>query len=309
MQALEENGIGRPSTYAPIIETLRQRKYVRMEKRSFVPTRLGFAVYDYLVDHFPGIMDIEFTARMEEDLDTVEQGERDWVELLREFYGPLRGAAGAGQDGGAGVPGGRGLPGVRRALQVRYSAYGKFAGCENYPECKYTRDLSGLPQAEAAEPEELEEACPECGGQAAGARARASGKFAGCTNYPKCKYIKDLSGRPAAAGAEGAGREVPAVRRAAGGAQQPAGALRGLQRLPQVQVHQGLDRAAGGRSRSPTDLPCEECGKPLVLRAGAAGALPGLLGVPQVPVHAGGDGGGTGRAGAGGRTRPRPEGE
>jgi DNA topoisomerase-1 len=195
VQALEEKGIGRPSTYAPTIETLRSREYVRMEKRNFVPTRLGIAVCDYLVDHFPGIMDVEFTARMEEDLDTVEQGERDWVALLRDFWGTLEGRLAQVKGEGDVYLEGETCPECGGRLRVRYSAYGKFAGCENYPACSYKRDLSGLAQTEAAEPEELEEPCPECGGKLI-VRESRYGKFAGCANYPKCKYTRDLSGRP-----------------------------------------------------------------------------------------------------------------
>ena len=150
---------------------------------------------DYLVDHFPGIMDVEFTARMEEDLDTVEQGERDWVGLLREFYGPMAERLAQVKTEGPAFIEGEVCPEDGGRLQVRYSAYGKFAGCENYPECQYKRDLSGLAQAEAAEPEELEEACPECGGKLL-VRSSRFGKFAGCANYPNCKFTKDLSGRP-----------------------------------------------------------------------------------------------------------------
>jgi DNA topoisomerase-1 len=251
-----------------------------MEKRNFIPTRLGVAVCDYLVDHFPGILDVEFTARMEEDLDTVEQGERDWVALLREFYGPLEERLAQVKteppafldDEICPLDGGR--------LQVRYSAYGKFAGCENYPACEYKRDLSGLAQAEPVEPETLEETCPECGGEL---RVRESrfGKFAGCANYPKCKYTKDLSGRPP--------REAPKAVEGETCPQCGAGLVEragkrgpfvGCSAYPKCRYIKGS--TGGGRPQPVvTELPCEDCGKMLVLRSGRRGPFLGCSGYPK----------------------------
>ncbi len=279
VQALEENGIGRPSTYAPTIETLRTREYVRMEKRSFVPTRLGIAVCDYLVDHFPAIMDVEFTARMEGDLDTVEQGERDWVALLREFYGPLEDRLTQVKGEGETYVEDATCPECGGRLRVRYSAFGKFAGCENYPTCEYKLDLSGLPQVEPSEPEELEEACPECGGKLL-LRTSRFGQFAGCANYPKCKYTRDLSGRPP--------REAPKPVEGETCPQCGAGLVErrgkrgpfiGCSAYPKCRYIKG---SSGARPQPvKTDLPCEDCGKPLVLRQGRRGPFLGCSGYPR----------------------------
>jgi len=278
VQALEENGIGRPSTYAPTIETLRARKYVQMEKRNFVPTRLGIAVCDYLVDNFPAIMDVEFTARMEADLDTVEQGERDWVELLRDFYGGFQARLAEVKTREPEVLEGEVCPECGGRLLVRYSAYGKFAGCEKYPECKYTRDLSGLPSTEDGEPEELEESCPQCGGKLLVRRSRW-GRFAGCANYPECTYKRDLSGRrekqpPRQLEEKCPECGAPLVERA--GRWRP---FVGCSAYPQCRYIQG----AGGRKPGAvaTGLACEQCGKPLVLRSGKRGRFLGCSAYPR----------------------------
>ncbi len=279
VQALEEKGIGRPSTYAPTIETLRVRKYVQMEKRNFVPTRLGIAVCDYLVDNFPTIMDVEFTARMEEDLDTVEQGERDWVALLRDFYAGFAERLAEVQSREPEVLEGETCPECGGRLLVRYSAFGKFAGCESYPECTYKRDLSGSPLAEEGEAEELEEPCPECGGKLLVRRSRW-GRFAGCANYPECTYKRDLSDR---------GEKRPPPKQleetcpecGAPLVQRPGrwGPFVGCSAYPKCRYIKGGE---GRKPRAlPTDLACERCGKPLVLRSGKRGRFLGCSAYPR----------------------------
>ncbi len=189
--ALEENGIGRPSTYAPTIETLRQRQYVRMQKRAFVPTALGFTVNDYLVERFPDIIDVEFTARVEEDLDRVERGEQQWVAVLESFYPDFEAALDKAATAGPRLMEGQKCPECGGQLYERYSAYGKFAGCENYPKCKYTQDLLGdVVKKEAPEP--IDEKCPECGEQLLKRIGPRGQSFIGCSGYPKCRYTRPL---------------------------------------------------------------------------------------------------------------------
>jgi len=278
VQALEEQGIGRPSTYAPTIETLRTREYVHMQKRNFIPTRLGVAVCDYLVDHFPGIMDVEFTARMEENLDTVEQGEQDWVTLLQEFYGPLADRLAQVKGAGETYLEGETCPECDGRLRVRYSAYGKFAGCENYPDCAYKRDLSGLAQAEPEKPEELEETCPECGGKLL-VRTSRYGKFAGCANYPNCKYKRDLSGRPPREAPKELDEKCPRCGATLVERQGRRGPFVGCSAYPKCRYIKG---SSGGRPQPvPTDLLCEECGKSLLLRQGRRGPFLGCSGYPK----------------------------
>jgi DNA topoisomerase I len=197
VRELEENGIGRPSTYAAIIETLRQRKYVRMDKRQFVPTALGFSVSDYLVENFPEIMDVEFTARVEALLDAVEQGDTPWASVLRDFHGPFAERLRVAQDAAPRVLEGEVCPECGGRLLERFSVYGKFAGCEKYPECKYTRDLLG-DVVKRNEPTPTGENCPECGEPLVTRQSRFGRDFTGCSGYPKCKYIKRGDGEKGA---------------------------------------------------------------------------------------------------------------
>jgi len=191
IQALEEKGIGRPSTYATIIETLRQRKYVRMRERAFVPTTVGFAVNDYLTDYFPHIVDIEFTSRVEEDLDKVEEGDVNWIELLRRYYEDLQQQLEAASRNEAPVLEGQTCPRCGGRLLVRYSLHGKFAGCENFPKCDYTVDLSPKPGAkEAAEP--VGRDCPQCGAPLVYRAGWRGQRFIACSGFPKCAYKEQM---------------------------------------------------------------------------------------------------------------------
>ena len=194
VKALEEYGIGRPSTYAPTISTLRDRKYVRLEDKRFYPEDIGEVVVDTLVEHFPEIVDIGFTAKMEEELDDVAEGNANWVDVLDVFYSDFKPRVEKGakdiqppeeeldelcpkcQEEGRG----------EAKLVIKLGRFGRFVGCRNYPECTYTREMSGQTRPE---PELLEETCPECG-RPLMSRVGRYGPFIGCSGYPECKYIK-----------------------------------------------------------------------------------------------------------------------
>lgn len=190
VRELEANGVGRPSTYADIIDTLTRRRYVATEKRQFVPTPLGLSVSDYLVENFPEIMDIEFTAHIEEDLDTVERGERDWREVLREFYGPFETEIEAAESAEPEVLEDTACEECGGRMLVKYSKRGKFAGCEKYPDCTFTIDLSG-DVLERPAVEETEFECPECG-KTLLLRTGRRGRFFGCSGYPECRFTANV---------------------------------------------------------------------------------------------------------------------
>ncbi len=191
IKALEEHGIGRPSTYAATISTIVDRGYVRIEDRRLHPEPVAGIVTDLLVEHFGDYVDLEFTARMEEELDEVARGEREWVPLLQAFYPPLRDRVDEVRRN------------TRRAdftteatdevcseghpMVIRLGRNGRFLACSLYPEHKETRPLPGdEPPPQAGEGE----VCPECGeGTLVGKRGRF-GPFVGCSRYPDCKYIK-----------------------------------------------------------------------------------------------------------------------
>ncbi len=192
VRELEEKGIGRPSTYATIISTIQDRGYVKKDRNYLVPTDLGFLITDLLKESFPEIMNEQFTAEMEKRLDQIEEGKRNWVEDLREFYNRFEEALNRAHVEMKNVKK-EGLevtdekcPQCGSPLVVKYGRFGKFLACSNYPECKFTKPL----------PQEIEytgEKCPECGGNLIIKRGRGGVRFIACENYPKCKYTRPYS--------------------------------------------------------------------------------------------------------------------
>ncbi len=194
IKELEELGIGRPSTYASILGTIiNDRGYVHRERRTLFPTELGMAVTDKLMPFFGDIMDVGFTAQMEDHLDKVEEGELGWVETVREFYEPFkRDLARAKKEMGsekAGVPIGEACPEDGGDLIERRGRFGKFIACSNYPDCKYKRNLPG---SERAEDQPTDEICPTCGRPMVIKHGRF-GKFIACSGYPECKTTKPVT--------------------------------------------------------------------------------------------------------------------
>jgi DNA topoisomerase-1 len=199
VKALEELGIGRPSTYASIISTIQDRGYVRLEDKRFRPEDVGEVVTDGLVEHFSDIVDVHFTARLEEELDEIAEGAMGRVAVLEDFYGPFKEALDqadekweryvleTGEECPRCVQEGRTPPG---RLQKRLGRFGFFIGCSRYADedggCRYIRNLDG---SERPEPTLLDETCPECGRQLM-QRFGRYGPFVGCSGYPDCHYIK-----------------------------------------------------------------------------------------------------------------------
>lgn len=191
VKALEENGIGRPSTYAPTISTLIDRGYVRLEEKRFFPEDVGVVVTDLLTEHFPDIVDVGFTARMEENLDEIAEKRREWVPVLREFYDPFerliekkeleieRPVEATDIE----CP----EPDCDSTMEIRLGRYGRFLSCKRYPDCKGTRQLE---ERSSAEPEVLDELCPQDGKPLVKKMGRF-GPFIGCSGYPDCRYIKE----------------------------------------------------------------------------------------------------------------------
>ena len=181
VRALEERGIGRPSTYAPIIETIKQRGYVEVEDRRMYPTELGVLVNSILVEHFPTVVDVDFTAHLEEDLDKVEEGKEDWVRLLRAFYGPFAEVLHKAEQNIEEVEIapeeiGEPCPRCGHPLVKRRGRFGEFIACSGYPACSYTRPVG------------IGVRCPLDGGEIVERRTRKGRMFYGCANYPACTF-------------------------------------------------------------------------------------------------------------------------
>ncbi|MCB2227143.1 MAG: type I DNA topoisomerase [Desulfarculaceae bacterium] len=199
VKELEEKGIGRPSTYSSIISTLVDRKYVKKLKRQLAPAEMGNVVSDLLVESFPQIMEVDFTAQLEQSLDQVEEGKRDWRKLLDEFYGPFAKALEEAKTGMRQVKG-KGLvtdvdcPTCGKKMAIRLGKHGEFLACSGYPECKttfdFTRDDNGKIVPEEP-PEDPGVTCEKCGAPMAVKKGRY-GPFLACTAYPKCKHVLPL---------------------------------------------------------------------------------------------------------------------
>ncbi len=194
IKTLEELGIGRPSTYASILGTIiNDRGYVRRERKALIPTELGIEVTDFLKPFFPEILDVEFTAQMEDSLDKIEEGDRKWVDTVQEFYArfekDLKKANKEGRNVKVGAPTGEQCPECGKGLVERWSRYGKFIACSAYPECKYKRNLPGNGRAEDQPTDEL---CPACGKPMVIKHGRF-GKFIACSGYPECKTTKPVT--------------------------------------------------------------------------------------------------------------------
>ena len=200
VRELERNGIGRPSTYADILGKLRNRDYVRFEERKFHPTELGCVVVDQLVENFERIMDVSYTARVEERLDRIEAGKEDWVEALDRFWKRFSVELSQAQESMRNIkreetPTDEICDKCGKAMVIKWGRFGRFVACTGYPECRNTKKLAtetgedGTANAASTEPEPTGADCPQCG-SALVRRSGRFGKFVGCGAFPKCRYIK-----------------------------------------------------------------------------------------------------------------------
>jgi DNA topoisomerase-1 len=196
VKALTEFDIGRPSTYASIIHTLQQREYVVVDKKRFVPTDVGRIVSRFLTEYFTRYVDYQFTAGLEDTLDAIARGEKDWIPVLDEFWQPfIRQVEDIDEQVRRKDVTTEILedlcPKCQQPLAIRLGKRGRFVGCTAYPECDYTKDLSDN-ASEANEPEVVADRnCPECSSPLHIKTGRY-GRFIGCSNYPNCKFIEPL---------------------------------------------------------------------------------------------------------------------
>lgn len=186
IKSLDENGIGRPSTYAPIISNILQRDYIEREKKSLKPTQLGMVVSDLISEHFKPIVDVKFTAGFEKQLDKIGAGDLEWVKTIEEFYNGFESLYKKAEESldGKHVK----VPVIEtdvvcekcgRKMVVRSSKFGKFLACPGYPQCKNTKPM---PEDEVSQP------CPKCGAKLIKRTSKKGKKFYGCSNYPNCDF-------------------------------------------------------------------------------------------------------------------------
>ena len=199
VKVLEEKGIGRPSTYAAITSKIQDREYVVKENGRFLPTEMGRMVNQVLIKSFPDILDVQFTARMEDKLDNIADGKAKRVKVLEDFYEPFKEALDAAPDA---------IYNAKKEMEeisdevcekcgspmiVKWGRYGKFLGCSGYPECENIKPYKNNGEEPAPEPEPTDEVCDKCGKPMVIKRSRKGGRFLACTGYPECKNAKSIS--------------------------------------------------------------------------------------------------------------------
>ena len=278
IKELEQRGIGRPSTYAPIVETIKDHGYVELKERRLHPTRIGEAVNTIMVDHFKVISDDAYTKELETRLDQVESGKQEWVPVVSDFYGPLQKMLVAAEEA---TPSDTDevCPECKEGHLVRKaSRYGPFMGCSRYPKCKFRRALT--PNGELPEPKLLEEACPLCG-KPLQLRTGRYGEFIGCSGYPDCKFIK----RDAAAEAKPTGEKCPSC--GEGNLVERTGRFGpfvACSRYPECKYRANIGKD-GKAAEGPKllDEMCPICGKPMVERRGRYGMFKSCSDYPKCP--------------------------
>ncbi|MEW6354811.1 MAG: type I DNA topoisomerase [Planctomycetota bacterium] len=290
---LERNGIGRPSTYAPIISTIQERGYVRQMKRKFHATELGILVTDKLVKHFPDLLNVEFTSRMEGDLDHIEDKGEDWRKILEGFYGKFSADLDRAKTEMASEKEDAEMAEQKcekcgKPMVVRWSKRGKFLGCSGYPDCDFTLSLDeeGAP----AEPETTDAKCPKCESPMVVRQSRR-GKFLGCSKYPDCKGTRPIDGgdpkpppQQTDIKCEKCGK--PMVIRVS-----RRGPFLGCSAFPRCRnakpLPEDMKKEGGQETQTPrkkpevTDVECSECGAPMVIRDGRRGRFLGCSKYPK----------------------------
>lgn len=294
VKELEEKGIGRPSTYATILSTIQEREYVRLEKGRFSPTELGMLVTDLLVKNFPRILDVAFTASMENELDGIEEGKTNRLDILQNFYSPFEAElkqAGAemrrvkGQE----IPTDVVCDKCQSPMVIKWGKNGEFLACSNYPACRNTMNFSRGDDGQIVPAEavaaETGKTCDKCGKPMVLKQGRF-GPFLACTGYPECKNtVNPRDETPAAEGAEGAPAPVcekcgkPMITRRG-----RFGPFLGCSGYPECKniVRQTRSGAPAAPAPPPeiTDIACDKCGKPMAIRRGRFGRFLGCTGYP-----------------------------
>jgi DNA topoisomerase-1 len=281
IKALEKEAIGRPSTYAPIIQTIQDRGYVDQHDRRFRATDLGMAVNDLLVEQFPKILDLKFTAHMEGKLDEIASAKADMVKVLDEFYYPFQEELRAAETHmeRVQIPTSEICHLCGAPMVLKFGKTGQFLGCSKYPECKATRPIGGQPRADAVTSEHY---CPKCSKPLLIRENKRGEKFYSCSGFPECKesFNIDSDGNPVRSVVETEHKcekcGKPMVMR-----QGRRGAFIGCTGYPKCRNAMPLDDQ--GRPVPPVkvDVPCPKCGGAMAVRTGRRGPFLGCTKYPK----------------------------
>ena len=272
IKALEENGIGRPSTYAPTLSTIQDRKYINKEKGRIHPTELGLRVNALLNEHFPDIVNLGFTAEMEQEFDEISRGEREWVPVIREFYDPFQEALDKASEAIPDEASGLVCEKCGEPMTVKAGRNGRFLSCSGYPKCKNAKPLPGQ------EPEETDIFCEKCERPMV-IKVGRYGKFLSCTGYPECKNARPLPGdereQPEETDEVCEKCESPMVIRSG-----RRGKFLACTAYPKCKNTRPLP---GDEREQPekTDEACEKCASPMVIRSGRRGKFLACTAYPK----------------------------
>ncbi len=279
IKALEKESIGRPSTYAPIIQTIQARGYVEQKERRFHGTPLGMVVTDLLVEHFPKIMDVQFTAKMEGELDQIAEHKAQMQTVLEEFYTPFHEALKIAekQMQRAALPSDVKCPDCGSPMQVKFSSKGQFLGCSKYPECKATQPLSG--ERQKAEPTDF--SCAKCSKPLL-KRENKRGEYLACSGYPACKEIYNIGadGQPVPAYTETEHKcnkcNKPMILRTSA-----RGPFFGCSGYPKCRNLLPADENGQPIRPVTVDVPCPKCSGAMNVKQGKRGSFLGCSNYPK----------------------------
>ncbi len=280
IKALEKENIGRPSTYAPIIQTIQDRNYVEQKERRFHATDLGMVVTDLLVEHFPKIMDLKFTAHMEDELDDIGTGKEEMVRVLDEFYHPFQEALKVAETRmkRVQIQSSETCHKCGAPMLVKFSRSGQFLGCSKYPECDATRQMDGTQKAEAIE---TEHKCPKCG-KSLMLREGKRGKFLSCSGYPTCKesFNLDASGKPVASVVE-TEHACPKCKKPMVLRQGARGPFLGCSGYPKCRTTMPVNEQGEPIKPVTVDVKCAKCGGTMGVKQGRRGPFLGCQNYPK----------------------------
>jgi DNA topoisomerase I len=279
VKTLEKEGIGRPSTYATILSKIVDRGYVELKERRFFATEIGKKVTDTLVEHFPKVMDLQFTRTMEEELDQIETKKFPRNTVLNDFYTPFAESLKIAEE--KMMIDAEKCPRCGKVLSERFSKRGKFFGCSGYPDCNYIKRAGVNGDEPRPEPKKTEIVCPKCG-KAMVERTGKSGTFLGCSGYPDCKVTMnyDAEGKPVVTSeetnhlCEKCGK--PMILR-----QGKNGPFLGCSGYPKCKNLVEVDAKGNPVKPVDTGMTCEKCGKPMLIKKSWRGPFLGCSGYPS----------------------------
>jgi ssDNA-binding Zn-finger/Zn-ribbon topoisomerase 1 len=286
VKALEADGIGRPSTYAAIIQTIQDRGYAEQEDRKFHPTHRGEIVTAKLVAHFPEIMDVRFTSHVEADLDKIEEQHLDWHDVLHEFYDPFKVAlAKAHEEMGAvrAEPSEYACEACGKPMVYRLGKNGRFLSCSGYPDCKTTRDVDG--SGKAIQPVQVDVKCEACGRPMILRRSKR-GPFLGCSGYPECSTTRPCSdeGVPLTkVKPEEIKQNCPECRKPMAVKFARGRAFLGCSGYPSCKTTSPMPEGVYVEKPKPEQAGacCDKCGRPMVIRRSRRGPFLSCSGFPK----------------------------